>query len=81
MSHVRVIICRVEEDEAAGMTELASFDLPGAEVARLEAERALDEIEATTVQVGQRILQQLIRVQWEEIDRQVGEAQRAAFSP
>ncbi len=80
MSHLRVIICRVEEDEAQ-MTELASFDLAEVEVAKLKPETALDGLEMTTQVVGQAVLGELLKQQWIGIDQQLVKTYQQEFSP
>ena len=42
MSHIRVLICRVDDPTSDQMTELAAFDLPPTDVAALQPETALD---------------------------------------
>ena len=49
MSHIRVLVCRVDDPSSDTMTELASFDLPAPDVTALQPETALD-------QQGNRIL-------------------------
>ena len=44
MSHIRVLICRVDDPASNQMIELAAFDLPPADVAILQPETALDEL-------------------------------------
>lgn len=56
MSQLRILICRVDDNDENKMTEIASFDVPEREASSLEAETALDEIENDTHQVGQQIL-------------------------
>jgi hypothetical protein len=81
MSHLRVIICRVDDESDKQMTELASFDLDEPKVSEMEADRALDEMEATTVKVGHQVLRELFKVQWEEVDQVLVEQYRQDFSP
>jgi len=82
MSHLRVIICRVEAAEKEEqMTELASFDLAEVEVGQLKPETALDGLETTTQRVGQAILQELLKQQWVQIDQQLVKAYQQEFSP
>jgi hypothetical protein len=50
MSHIRVLICRVDDPASEQMTELAAFDLPVTDVFALRPETALDELETTTTQ-------------------------------
>ncbi len=65
MSHLRVLICRVE-DETEEMTELTSLDLPSVWAHR--AAMPLDTLEAQVAQVGQRLLGRLCELAWEEVD-------------
>ena len=82
MSHLRVIICRVEDEaQEEQMTELASFDLAEVEVKELKPETALDGLEATTQTVGQAVLRELLKQQWIEIDQQLVKHYQQAFSP
>ena len=68
MSHIRVLICRVDEPTTDEMTELAAFDLPAADVTTLQPETALDELETTTSEIGTAILRRTLQAQWEVID-------------
>jgi len=43
MSHIRVLICRVDDRATDQMTELAAFDFPATDVTALQPETALDE--------------------------------------
>ncbi len=52
MSHIRVLICRVDAPASNEMTQLAAFDLPATDVAALQPETALDELETTTDETG-----------------------------
>lgn len=81
MSHLRVIICRVDDDSEGQMTELASFDLGEPKVSEMEAGKALDEMEATTAKVGHQVLRELFKAQWEEVDQSLVEQYRQDFSP
>lgn len=82
MSHLRVLICRV--DDAAKpdqMTELYSIDLPGADPGQMQPETALDQLETEVLTVGQDVMRHLMKLQWEEIDRLLVEAYQRRFSP
>ena len=48
MSHIRVLIYRVDEPTSDTLTELAAFDLPAADVAALQPDTALDDLEAVS---------------------------------
>lgn len=81
MSHLRVMICRVDDDSDDQMIELASFDLVEARVSEMQADRALDEMEATTAKVGHQVLRELFKAQWQEVDQKLVEQYRQDFSP
>jgi hypothetical protein len=60
MSHIRVLICRVDDPASERMTELAAFDLPSTDVSALQPETALDELETTTHETGNAILRRTL---------------------
>src|SRR4029450_4371794 len=45
MSHIRVLICRVDDLTSDQLTELAAFDLPAADVAALQPATALEDFD------------------------------------
>jgi hypothetical protein len=61
MSHIRVLICRVDDPTSEQMTELAAFDLPAADVAALQAQTALDDLETTTYTTANAILRRVLQ--------------------
>ena len=71
MSHIRVLICRVDDPAANQMTELAAFDLPSADVSTLQPEAALDDLETTTQETGNAILCRTLQAQWDLIDAEL----------
>ncbi len=81
MSYIRVLICRVDDPTSDHMTELAAFDLPATDVATLQPETALDELEMTTQETGNAILRRTLQAQWDLIDAELTEQHRQAFSP
>lgn len=81
MSHLRVIICRVEAGEEETMTEVASFDLGEAEISQLRPESALDEVEGQVQQLGHQVLRELFKQQWQQIDQQLVRQQIQLFPP
>ena len=81
MSHIRVLICRVDDPASERMTELAVFDLPPSDVSALQPETALDELETTTHETGNAILRRTLQAQWDLIDAELTEQHRQAFSP
>jgi hypothetical protein len=48
MSRIRILVCRVEDDNPDAMTEIASFDMPETDIETLKPETALDNLEAST---------------------------------
>jgi len=81
MSQIRILICRVDENNPDNMTEIASYDLPEMEIETLNPEVVLDEAEAMLHKQGQVILQRALQAQFEEVDRGLVEAYRQDFSP
>ena len=81
MSHIRVLICRVDDPASDQMTELAAFDLPATDVSTLQPETALDDLETTTQETGNVILRRTLQAQWDLIDAELTEQHRQAFSP
>src|ERR687885_450256 len=85
MSHIRVLICRVDDPASEQMTELAAFDLPPTDVSTLKPETALDELETTTQKTGNPILRRTRcpqgEAQWDLIDAELTDQHRQAFSP
>ena len=81
MSHIRILICRVDDPASNHMTELAAFDLPTTDVAALQAETALDVLETTTQETGNAILRRTLQAQWDLIDAALTGQHRQSFSP
>jgi hypothetical protein len=81
MSHIRVLICRVDDPDTDHMTELAAFDLPTTDVTALQPDTALDDLESTTQETGNAILRRALQAQWDLIDAELTEQHRQAFSP
>jgi hypothetical protein len=76
MSHIRVLICRVDDPDSDQMTELAAFDFPAADVSTLQPETALDELETSTQETGNAILRRVLQAQWDIIDAELTERYR-----
>ena len=81
MSHIRVLICRVDDSASDQMTELAAFDLPPTDVSTLQPETTLDDLETTTQETGNAILRRTLQAQWDLIDAELTDQHRQAFSP
>jgi hypothetical protein len=81
MSHIRVLVCRVDDPDSDQMTELAAFNLPASDVTALQPDTALDELETTTQESGNAILRHVFQAQWDLIDAELTEQHRQSFSP
>jgi hypothetical protein len=72
MSHLRVLICRVEnESHPEQMTELQRIELPAVDAQQLTPETALDALEAQSLTTGQEVMRRLLGQQWQELDHQL----------
>ena len=81
MSHIRVLICRVDDPTSDQLTELAAFDRPAADVTALQPESAIDDLETTAHTTGNAILRRVLQAQWELLDAQLTDQYRQRFSP
>lgn len=81
MSPIRILVVKVDDDNPDAMSELASFDLPVADLDALQAETALDDLEASTYEIGTAALKRVLQARWEEIDKQLADKARQSFSP
>jgi len=78
MNHIRVLICRVEDDNDE-MTELASVDLPPVCAHRSAA--PLDTLEVQVAIAGQRLMARLCELQWDAVDADAVARYGAAQTP
>ena len=81
MSHLRLILCRVEEENPDQMTEIAAFDLPKTDLDQMHPQNALDLLEQQTFENGNALLKRLFQAQWEEVDTHLTQQARQDFSP
>jgi hypothetical protein len=81
VSHIRVLICRVDDPASDQMTALAAFDLPETDLTTLKPETALDDLETTIHTTGNAILQRALQAQWDVIDDQLTVQHRQSFPP
>jgi hypothetical protein len=75
------VVCEVDDQTPDTMRELAAFDLPPADVAALQPETALDDLEQTTHDVGNAVLRRVLQAQWDTIDARLADEYRQRFSP
>ena len=82
MSHLRVLICQVEEsNDVETMTEIYSLDLPAADLSQLKPQTALEQLESETLKIGREVERQLLSAQWEELDRMLVTQYKHRFPP
>ena len=81
MRRIQVVIQEVDDATTDPPKQLATFDLPQADLASLRPETALDDLEATTHQVGNTILRRTLQAQWDVLDAALAEQYRRRFSP
>ena len=81
MSHLRVLLVRVEDEEPDKMAELASLDVPNLSGDALCPQTTVDTLEQQTFEVGNSLLRKLMQAQWEQIDTQLTQKARQDFPP
>lgn len=81
MRRIQVLIREVDDEQPEATRELATFDLPATDVASLQPETTLDQLEATTHAVGTAILRRTLEAQWDVVDATLAEQYRQGFSP
>ena len=81
MRRIQVVIQEVDDASSEPPKELATFDLPEADLASLRPETALDDLEATTHQAGNAILRRTLQAQWDVVDAALAEQYRTRLSP
>jgi len=81
MSHIRVLICRVDDPASYHMTQLAAFDWPAPDPTALQPATALDKLETMTHETGNAILRCVLQAQWETLDTTLAQQYRQRFSP
>lgn len=81
MRRIQVVIQELDDAAADPPKQLATFDLPPAELASLRPETALDDLEATTHTTGNAILRRTLQAQWDLVDAALAEQYRQRLSP
>jgi len=81
MNKIRVIICRVDAEDAEKMTEIGSYDMPEIALSEVSREMTLDEIEQRSYEKGNAILKGVVQAQWAEIDQELASQYRQRFPP
>jgi hypothetical protein len=81
MSRIRILVVKVDDDNNDNMAELASFDMPEMDIDTLKPETALDDLEASTYEIGTAALRKVVEARWDEIDKQLADKYRQSFPP
>ena len=82
MSRIRISISRVDEDTTpAVVNELATFDLPEVDIETLQPQTALDDLEASTYEIGTAALRRVLQARWEVVEGQLVDKYRQSFPP
>jgi hypothetical protein len=81
MSHISIIVCRVDDASPECMTELAAVDLPQFDPSCLPAATVLDTLEACTLEAGHTVLRAAFEAQWLALDAQLVAAYCRGFPP
>ncbi|MFP4440567.1 MAG: hypothetical protein ACLFVO_25315 [Chloroflexaceae bacterium] len=81
MRRIQVCIQEVDDQTPDDPIHLATFDLPATDVAALQPETALDQLETTAQTVGTQILQRLVQAQWDVVDTTLAAQARQRRSP
>ena len=81
MSRIRILVVKVDDENPDAMSELASFDMPEADIDTLQPETALDDLEASTYEIGTKALRKVLQARWEEWDKQLADKTRQSFPP
>jgi hypothetical protein len=81
MRRIQVVIQEVDDATTDPPKQLATFDLPQADLASLRPETALDDLEASTHQTGSAILRRTLQAQWDVVDAALAEQYRTRLSP
>jgi len=81
MRRIQVVIQELDDATADPPKQLATFELPQADLASLRPETALDDLEATTQTTGNAILRRTLQAQWDLLDAALAEQYRQRLSP
>lgn len=81
MSRIRVSVSRVDDDNPDVVKELATFDMPDLDIHTLQKESALDDLEASTYEIGTAVLRRVLQARWELVDAQLADQYRQSSPP
>ena len=79
MSRFRIVLQRIEDDER--VTELDRIDVPAPDLASLQKETALDQLEVQTLTSGHEVMRHLLVRQWERVDQLLVDQHQDLFPP
>jgi hypothetical protein len=81
MSRIRISVSRVDDDNPDVVNELATFDMPEVDIQTLKPETLLDDLEASTYEIGTAALRRVLQARWELVDAQLADKYRQSFPP
>jgi hypothetical protein len=79
MSRFRIVLQRIDDDER--VTELDRIDVPAPDLASLQKETALDQLETQTLTSGHEVMRHLLVRQWERVDQLLVDQHQELFPP
>jgi hypothetical protein len=79
VSHIRILVCRLDDADPDHMTELAAFDVPFITCTPGQNEITLDQLEAATLETGHLALRVALQAQWAAVDARLADAYRQRF--
>lgn len=81
MRRIRISVSRVDDDNPDVVNELATFDMPDVNIDTLQPQTALDDLEASTYEIGTAALKRVLEARWELVDTQLADKYRQSFPP
>jgi len=81
MGHLQVVIYEVDDEHSEERRELSRFDIPEVDPEAVSPETTLDELEASTQEIGNAILRAVLVHRREALDGRLAESYRRHFSP
>jgi hypothetical protein len=79
MSRFRIVLQRVDDNDC--VTELDRIDVPAPDLASLQKETALDQLETQTLASGHEVMRHLLVRQWERVDQLLVDQHQELFPP
>jgi hypothetical protein len=81
ISHIRVLLCRLDDPASHQLSQLAAFELSAADAATLQPDAALDALQTTTHTRATAMLRRVLQAQSQLLDAQLTAQYRQPLSP